>query len=91
MWQLKNNYKHMNPEDIINKVNAFLVEEFEVEESKIEPNANLMETLELDSLDLVDLVVIIEKNFGFKVKGEDFIGIKTFQDFYDYISSHVTA
>jgi acyl carrier protein len=81
----------MNKDAIINKVNAFLVDEFEIDESKIEPQANLMETLELDSLDLVDLVVIIEKNFGFKVKGEDFVGIKTFQDFYDYIISHVTV
>ena len=80
----------MDKDEIIKKINAFLVEEFEVDESKIVAEANLMEALELDSLDLVDLVVIIEKNFGFKVKGEDFIGIKTFQNFYDYIISHVT-
>ena len=81
----------MNKEEIISRINSFLVDEFEIDGSKIEANANLMETLELDSLDLVDLVVIIEKNFGFKVKSEDFVGIKTFQDFYDYITSQVTA
>lgn len=79
----------MNKEEIIKKINEFLIEEFEVEADVIQPDANLMEALELDSLDLVDLVVIIEKNFGFKVKGEDFVEIKTFQHFYDYVFSKV--
>lgn len=81
----------MQNEEIISKINEFLVEEFEVEEEKIQPDANLMETLELDSLDLVDLVVIIEKNFGFKVKGEEFADIRTFQNFYDYVINRVNT
>jgi acyl carrier protein len=81
----------MNSAELIERVNGFLVEEFEVDESKIQPEANLKETLELDSLDFVDLVVVIESNFGFKVVAEDFVEIKTFQDFYDYISSKVAA
>jgi len=80
----------MNKEEIIGKINKFLVEEFEVEESKILPDALLKETLEMDSLDFVDLVVVIESNFGIKVKGEDFVNIKTFQDFYDFIISRVS-
>ncbi|MBY0424583.1 MAG: acyl carrier protein [Cytophagales bacterium] len=75
--------------EVIQKVNQILIDEFEVEESSISPEGNLRETLELDSLDYVDLVVIIESNFGFKVKGEDFIGIHTFNDFYNYVSSKV--
>ena len=75
----------MEKEEIIRKINAFLVEEFEVDASKITPEAVLRDTLQLDSLDYVDLVVEIEKNFGFKVKGEDFLQIVTFQNFYDYI------
>lgn len=74
----------MTREDIIPTVNAFLVEEFEVDESLITPEANLRETLDLDSLDYVDLVVVIESNFGFKVVGEDFVNIHTFEDFYGY-------
>lgn len=81
----------ISTDEIISKVNAFLVDEFEVEPEAITPQANLKETLNLDSLDYVDLVVVIESNFGFKVKGEDFINIKTFQDFYDYINSKVGA
>ncbi len=81
----------ISTDEIISKVNAFLVDEFEVEPEAIRPDANLKETLNLDSLDYVDLVVVIESNFGFKVKGEDFVNIKTFQDFYDYINSKVAA
>ena len=74
---------------ISDKINKFLVEEFEVEESKITPDANLRETLGLDSLDYIDLVVVIESNFGFKVKPEDFTTIVTFQNFYDYVSARL--
>jgi len=75
----------MDKQGIIEKINGFLVEEFEVESSKITPEANLRETLALDSLDYIDLVVVIESNFGFKVKPEDFTNIHTFQDFYNYV------
>ena len=79
----------MDRKEIISKINDFLVEEFEVEAGKITPEANLRETLQLDSLDYIDLVVVIESNFGFKVKPEDFTGILTFQNFYDYVISKV--
>ncbi len=75
----------MTSSEIIEKINAFLVEEFEVNAEKIHPDANLRDTLQLDSLDYIDLVVVIESNFGFKVKPEDFTGIQTFQQFYDYV------
>jgi acyl carrier protein len=75
----------MKREEIISKIIGFMSEEFEVEPEAIQPDANLMETLELDSLDLVDLVVIIEKNFGFKVEAKDFVDIRTFEDFYNYV------
>lgn len=79
----------MDTSTIIEKINGFLVEEFEVEPGAIAPEANLRETLELDSLDYIDLVVVIESNFGFKVKPEDFISIVTFQDFYDYVTNRI--
>lgn len=79
----------MNTAAIIEKINGFLVEEFEVDPGKILPEANLRETLELDSLDYIDLVVVIESNFGFKVKPEDFVTIVTFQNFYDYVINRV--
>ena len=69
----------------IEKINDFLIDEFEVAPEKITSEANLRETLELDSLDYIDLVVVIESQFGFKVKPEDFANISTFQSFYDYV------
>lgn len=80
----------MERKDIIEKINGFLVEEFEVSLDKIQPEANLRETLALDSLDYIDLVVVIESNFGFKVKPEDFGEIVTFQNFYDYVANRVS-
>ncbi|MFD2918629.1 phosphopantetheine-binding protein [Terrimonas rubra] len=78
-------------EEIIGIINDFLVEEFETDPAQIEPEANLKQVVELDSLDYIDLVVVIENNFSFKVKPEDFTNIVTFQDFYNYIISRVNA
>ena len=75
----------METTTIIEKINGFLIDEFEVAPEKITSEANLRETLELDSLDYIDLVVVIESQFGFKVKPEDFANISTFQTFYDYV------
>ena len=79
----------MDNKKIIDTIHLFLIEEFEVEPEKILPEANLKETLGLDSLDYIDLVVVIESNFAFKVKPEDFTHISTLQDFYDYVISKV--
>ena len=75
--------------ELIEKIRETLAEEFEIDAELIQPEAPLMKTLELDSLDLVDMVVLIEHNSGFTLKAQDFAGIKTFQDFYDFIESRV--
>ncbi|MGH2664179.1 acyl carrier protein [Flavobacterium sp.] len=81
----------MNKEEIIEIVNGFLVDEFEVDGDLITPEAPLKETLGLDSLDYVDLVVVIESNFGVKLGEADFVGITSFQDFYDLIENKIKA
>ena len=81
----------MTNSEILERIHEFLVEEFEVNAEKLVPEANLKETLGLDSLDYIDLVVVIESNFAFKVKPEDFTDIATFQDFCDYIVSRVNS
>ena len=81
----------MTNNEIIERIHEFLIEEFEVNPEKLVPQANLKETLGLDSLDYIDLVVIIESNFSFKVKPEDFTDIATFQDFCDYVISRVNS
>lgn len=79
----------MNKAEIIEITNGFLVDEFEVEGELITSEANLKDTLGLDSLDYVDLVVTIESNFGVKLGEVDFVGIVTFQDFYDLIENKI--
>lgn len=77
----------MTREEIISTTKEFLSEEFEIEKELIIGESNLKETLDLDSLDYVDLVVVIEDNFGFKVTAEDFQGVVTFDDFYTMVEA----
>lgn len=79
----------MNRDEIVKIVNGFLVEEFEVDGDTISEEANLRETLGLDSLDYVDLVVTIESNFGVKLGEADFVSIATFSDFYNLIETKI--
>lgn len=80
----------MNRDEIIETINHILVEEFEVNESVIEPQADFRESL-LDSLDYVDLVVIIEETFGVKLVEADFKPIVTFEDFYTTLENKMNA
>lgn len=75
----------MNLEEVIEDTRDFLSEEFEVDRDLILPENNLKDTLDLDSLDYVDLVVLIEENLNVKLTGEDFKEILTFGDFYQLV------
>lgn len=75
----------MTKEFIIEKLTEIFEEEFEVSADLIKPTANMHDTLELDSLDYVDLVVLIEKDFKVKLRGEDFKEILTFNHLYEVI------
>ena len=79
----------MDKGTIISRINNFLEDEFEVDSGEIQPEANLKETLELDSLDYVDLVVSVESNFSVKLDAEDFVSVITLQNFYDLIEEKV--
>lgn len=79
----------MNRTEIEEKVKAFLIDELEIEEDKIFPDAKLKSDMGIDSLDFVDIVVIVERNFGFKIKAEEMVGVDTFSKFCDYIESKV--
>ena len=79
----------MQREEVIKTVNRFLVEEIEIEEDLLKEEALLKEDLRIDSLDFVDIVVIVEKNFGFKIKPEEMKEVKTLGQFYDYIMTKV--
>lgn len=79
----------MTRTEIEEKVKAFLIDDLEIEEENIFPDAKLKEDMGIDSLDYVDIVVIVEKNFGFKIKPEEMTKVKTLSQFYDYIESKV--
>jgi acyl carrier protein len=79
----------MQNEEIIKKINKLLVEEIEIDEAQISPAADLKKDLGIDSLDFVDLFVIIENNFGFKMKAEEMSDIKKLDDFYTYVIRRV--
>lgn len=75
----------MTNEEVVSKIKTLLMDEFEVEEENLDPSAVITDALGIDSLDLIDLIVIIEQYFGFKVETQEMAEIKTLQDFYDYI------
>ena len=75
----------MEINEIIKITNQVLIDEFEVDKTQIEANANFRETLDLDSLDYVDLVVFVEENFNVKLTAEDFQKVTTFNDFYQLV------
>ncbi len=77
----------MNKAEVILKVNDFLINEFELEPDRIVDNASLRDDLDIESLDFVDIAVEIEKEFGFKIKGDDMIDVNTLDDLYNYILS----
>ena len=78
----------MTRKEIEEKVNEFLINEFEVEREKIYPDSLLKENLGIDSLDYVDLVVIIDELFGFKITNpSEMTKVKTLSQFYDLIET----
>ena len=81
----------MERTEIEEKVREFLIDDLEIDEEKIAADAQLKEDLGIDSLDFVDIVVIVERKFGFKIKPEEMVGVTTLAQFCDYIESKVNA
>jgi acyl carrier protein len=75
----------MDRESIVKTINKLLVEEFELEEPAITPNAHLKDDLGLESLDFVDIAVIVKKEYGITLKGTEVSSIRTMENLYDYI------
>ncbi len=81
----------MTRQEIEEKVREFLIDDLEIDEEKISDEALLKDDLGIDSLDFVDIVVIVERKFGFKIKPEEMAGVTTLRQFCDYIESKVSA
>jgi acyl carrier protein len=79
----------MDRQHIIESVNEFLINEFEIDSALIMDSTLLKEDLEIESLDLVDIIVMIEKEFKVKVKPEEIVKVKTMHELYDFIEAEV--
>ena len=75
--------------EIMEQVNELLAGEFEVEVSDITPEANIKETLSLDSLSLVDMVALLQVNYKVTIPVAELSKIQSFNDLYDYIEEHM--
>ena len=76
----------MTNDEIIRTINEALIKEFELEEDKMVPDATLFESLELDSLDMVDMVIVLENAFKFKITEEKEIReIRTLGDIHNFV------
>ena len=81
----------MSRNEIIEQVNSLLSEEFEIEQSEFAPEASLKETLQLDSINLVDLIALVQMTYQITIPVEDLHQIQTFNDLYNYIEEHLPA
>lgn len=79
----------MTREEIVKQVKILLAEEFEVKAEALLPDANVKETLNLDSLSLVDLVALMQQVYKVKIPVTELRNIQTFNNLYDYIESHL--
>jgi acyl carrier protein len=77
----------MTRQEIEEKVKKFLIEDLEIEEENIYPDARLKEDMGIDSLDYVDIVVIVNKAFGVKLNSKEMAHVKTLNEFYEYLES----
>jgi len=76
----------MTEQEIIERINSSLAEEFELDPADMTPEANIYEELELDSLDTVDMVIVLEGAFDFKIREEEAIReILTLGDIHRFV------
>ncbi len=78
-------------EEIFNAIKEILVKDFGCDESKVKMESNLVEDLDLDSIDAVDLIVKLQGKINQKVDPEDFKQIRTLQDVVNAVEKIVNA
>lgn len=78
----------MGEQDIIRMVNEVFEESFEIPSDELTLEANIFNELGLDSLDVVDLVVALQKKFGVTIRDDErVLTIRTLGDIYNFIQS----
>ncbi len=74
---------------VLEKLKGILVDQLDVEEEKITPEASITEDLGADSLDVVDLIMSLEESFSIEIPDEDIESIKTVGDIVKYIEERI--
>lgn len=80
---MSNNY---SKEEIAEKLKEIMVNDFEISEDLIKPEANLFKDIEFDSIDAVDLAVKLQQYTGKRIQPQDFKEIRTFEDVVNAVS-----
>lgn len=78
----------MANEEIESKIKQIIVDELGVDEAEVTSNARFIEDLGADSLDLVELVMRLEEEFGIEIPDEDAEKIQSVRDAYSYVEQH---
>lgn len=73
------------------RVKKIVLQQLLVDESKVEPEASFVDDLDADSLDLVELIMSLEEEFGLEIADEEAESIRTVQDAVNYIDTHSTG
>ncbi len=72
------------------RLKKIVVEQLGVEESEVNPEASFVDDLNADSLDLVELIMSLEEEFGMEITDEEAEKIRTVQDAVEYIDEHAS-
>jgi acyl carrier protein len=75
-------------DEVFERIKEVLAERLSVEESDINEEANFQEDLDADSLDLVEMIMELEDQFGIKIPDDDAQKIQTVGQAVDYVTSH---
>ena len=81
----------MKSEQIFNMVKTILVNEFEIDESDIIPEADIYKDLDIDSIDVVDLVVRLRAETGRKIEPENFKQVRTIQHLLEALDQVINS
>ena len=81
----------MDREEILNKIQEITADRLGVDESDVTPDASFREDLEADSLDLVELIMELEEQFGMEIPDEEAEKITTVAEAVDYVQEHQPA